>query len=73
MASDLEREPLQREEEAQPKPENWEEEEPQEGGEPDVVTFIAKGNYQDFGEDFWRLAGVLYARGIKTETKWGKK
>lgn len=63
----------QREEEAQPKPENWEEEEPQEGGEPDAVTFIAMGNYQDFGEDFWRLAGELYARGIKTETKWGKK
>jgi hypothetical protein len=42
-------------------------------GEPEAVTFTARGNYQDFGEDFWRLAGELYARGIKTETKWGKK
>lgn len=62
----------QREEEGEPKPEN-EEEEPEEAGEPESVTFIAKGNYQDFGEDFWKLAGELYARGIKTETKWGKK
>ena len=63
----------QRDEEAAPKPENWDEEMPQDSGEPDAVTFIAKGNYQDFGEDFWKLAGELYARGIKTETKWGKK
>ena len=41
-------------------------------GEPDAVTFIARGNYQDFGEDFWKVAAELYARGIKTETKWGK-
>ncbi|MCQ2101457.1 MAG: ParB N-terminal domain-containing protein [Fibrobacter sp.] len=39
----------------------------------DKVTFIAKGIYGDFGEDFWKLAGELYARGVKTETKWGKK
>lgn len=63
----------QRDEEAAPKPESLEEEDPQDSGEPDAVTFIAKGNYQDFGEDFWKLAGELYARGIKTETKWGKK
>lgn len=63
----------QRDEEAAPKPEDWEDDEPQDSGEPDAVTFIAKGNYQDFGEDFWKLAGELYARGIKTETKWGKK
>ena len=62
-----------REEEARTKTENWEEEEPDENGEPEAVTFIAKGNYQDFGQDFWTLAAQLYARGIKTETKWGKK
>ena len=63
----------QREEEAAPNPDKWEEEEPDDIETPDAVTFIAKGNYQDFGEDFWKLAGELYARGIKTETKWGKK
>lgn len=63
----------QREEEAAPKAEDWEKEEPERQDEPDAVTFIAKGNYRDFGEDFWKLAGELYARGIKTETKWGKK
>lgn len=63
----------EREEEAQRKEENWEEDEPEQPDEPDAVTFIAKGKYQDFGEDFWKLAAELYARGIKTETKWGKK
>lgn len=63
----------QREEADAPKHDNREDEETEENGEPDAVTFIAKGNYQDFGEDFWKLAGELYARGIKTETKWGKK
>ena len=64
----------QREEEAGGKSEeNWEEDAPEKPEDPDAVTFVAKGNYQDFGEDFWKLAGELYARGIKTETKWGKK
>ncbi len=39
----------------------------------DRVTFTARGRYQDFGEDFWKLAGELYARGVKTDTKWGNK
>lgn len=63
----------QREEEAKPTFENWEDETPERLEDPEAVTFIAKGNYQDFGEDFWKLAGELYARGIKTETKRGMK
>ena len=62
-----------REEEAERKTKDWEEDAPDQPDEPEAVTFIAKGNYQDFGEDFWKLAAELYARGIKTETKWGKK
>lgn len=50
-----------------------EEDKEDDDGDPDAVVFTAKGNYQDFGDDFWALAGELYARGIKTETKWGKK
>lgn len=45
----------------------------EENEDTDSVIFTAKGKYQDFGEDFWKLAGELYARGIKTDMKWGKK
>ena len=45
----------------------------EENEDTDSVIFTAKGKYQDFGEDFWKLAGELYARGIKTDIKWGKK
>lgn len=63
----------QREEEAKPTLENLEGVEPAHTDETETVIFTARGNYEDFGEDFWKLAGELYARGIKTETKWGKK
>lgn len=33
----------------------------------DRIIFTAKGKRQDFGEDFWSIAGELYARGIKVD------
>ncbi len=62
----------QREDEANAEPED-DDGPAEESVDTDSVIFTAKGKYQDFGEDFWKLAGELYARGIKTDMKWGKK
>ena len=33
----------------------------------DRIVFTAKGKREEFGDDFWNVAGELYARGIKVD------